>query len=202
MPEETSTSPAAGPPAGPDPPGHPEGYPPGYPFELVEQAWLVDGVQVLFRPILPEDRVRYERLFTRLSPETLYRRFMTAVPRIDHRLLDHLVHVDYTRRLAIVALIGDEITGEARYDTLRDGVAEVALVVEDAWQGRGIGSRLLWRISAAARARGIAVFEAEVLGENRPMMGLLHVLAEDLQTRMEDGVYLIEIELGKLRRPG
>ena len=196
MPEETS-HPA---PAAPD--GPPVGAPPpGYPAELVEQAWLVDGVQVLFRPVVPDDRVRYERMFTRLSPETLYRRFMTPVTRIDRRLLDHLVHMDYRERLAIAALIGDEIVGVARYDVLRPAVAEVALVVEDAWQGRGIGSRLLWRISAAARARGVEVFEAEVLGENRPMMGLLHVLAEDLETRMQDGVYVIRIELGKLRRP-
>lgn len=183
----------------PDP--MPEPLPPDYPAELVETAWLVDGVQVQFRPILPEDRVRYERLFTRLSPQTLYRRFMTPITRIDRRLLEHLVTVDYRERLAIVALIGEEISGVARYDVVRPGVAEVALVVEDAWQGRGIGSRLLWRISAAARARGIAVFEAEVLGENRPMMGLLQVLAEDMESHIVDGVYVTRIELGKLRRP-
>lgn len=179
----------------------PDETPPGYPTDLIETAWLVDGVQVLFRPIVPGDRVRYERLFTRLSPETLYRRFMTAVPRIDTRLLERLVNVDYTDRLAIVALVEDEIVGVARYDVLRPGIAEVALVVEDAWQGRGIGSRLLWRISAAARKRGVEAFEAEVLGENRPMMGLLHVLAEDLETRMADGMYEIHIDLGKLRPP-
>ena len=180
----------------------PEELPPGYPDELIETAWLVDGVRVLFRPIVPADRVRYERLFTRLSPETLYRRFMTSVPRINERLLEHLVTVDYVERLALVALVGEEIVGVARYDVLRPGIAEVALVVEDAWQGRGIGSRLLWRISAAARRRGIEAFEAEVLGENRPMMGLLNVLAEDLETRMVGGVYEIHIDLGRLRSPG
>lgn len=180
----------------------PDELPPGYPGELIETAWLVDGVRVLFRPIVPEDRIRYERLFTRLSPETLYRRFMTSVPRINTALLEHLVNVDYVDRLAIVALVGKEIVGVARYDVLRPGIAEVALVVEDAWQGRGIGSRLLWRISAAARRRGVEAFEAEVLGENRPMMGLLSVLAEDLETRMAGGVYEIHIDLGKLKSPG
>lgn len=175
--------------------------PQGYPRELVEIAWLDDGVEVLFRPILPEDSVRYERLFTRLSPETLYRRFLTPIVRIDQRLLRHLVTVDYRTRLAIVAVIDDEIVGVARYDETGPGVAEVALVVEDAWQGRGIGSRLLWRISAAARRYGLEAFEAEVLGENRPMMGLLHVLSENLETRIEDGLYIIRIELGSLRRP-
>ncbi|HWH33605.1 MAG TPA: hypothetical protein VNU01_13125, partial [Egibacteraceae bacterium] len=84
MPEETSHPRAA----------ESEGaLPPGYPAELVEQAWLVDGVQVLFRPVLPDDRGRYERMFTRLSPETLYRRFMTPVTRVDQRLLSHLVQM-------------------------------------------------------------------------------------------------------------
>jgi GNAT superfamily N-acetyltransferase len=175
--------------------------PDGYPGELVEIAWLDDGVEVLFRPILPEDAVRYERLFTRLSPETLYRRFLTPIVRIDRRLLRHLVTVDYRKRLAIVAVIDDEIVGVARYDETGPGIAEVALVVEDAWQGRGIGSRLLWRISAAARRNGLEAFEAEVLGENRPMMGLLHVLSENLETRMEGGLYIIRIDLGSLRRP-
>lgn len=175
--------------------------PEGYPRELVETAWLDDGVEIRFRPILPEDSVRYERLFTRLSPETLYRRFLTPIVRIDHRLLHHLVTVDYRQRLAIVAVIDDEIVGVARYDETGPDVAEVALVVEDAWQGRGIGSRLLWRISAAARRHGYTAFEAEVLGENRPMMGLLHVLSDDLETRMEDGLYIIRIDLGTLRRP-
>lgn len=175
--------------------------PQGYPRELVEIAWLDDGVEVLFRPILPEDSVRYERLFTRLSPETLYRRFLTPIVRIDQRLLRRLVSVDYRMRLAIVAVIDDEIVGVARYDETGPGVAEVALVVEDAWQGRGIGSRLLWRISAAARRYGLEAFEAEVLGENRPMMGLLHVLSENLESRIEDGLYIIRIDLGSLRRP-
>lgn len=179
----------------------PEVLPDGYPVELVETAWLVDGVEVLIRPILPEDAARYERLFHRLSPETLYRRFMTSVPKIDQRLLQHLVMVDYIDRLALVGIIGDEVVGVARYDLLRPGVAEVALVVEDQWQGRGIGSRLLWRISAAARKRGILTFEAEVLGENRQMMGLLNVLAADLQTKMADGHYEIRIDLDSMRRP-
>ncbi len=84
-----------------------EPQPPGYPVEFVERAYLRDGTEVLFRPILPTDDVRLQRLFHRLSPEALYRRFFTPVVKLDRKTLHHLVNVDYVNRMAIVAQIGD-----------------------------------------------------------------------------------------------
>lgn len=171
-----------------------------YPGDLVELAFLDDGTAIEFRPILPADRERLERMFYRLSPKTLYRRFFTAVSRPIPAHLDRLVNVDYHDRLAIVAVVDDEIVAVARYDRLEaPGEAEVAVVVEDAWQHRGIATRLLWRLSAAARERGIEVFIAGVLGENRPMMGLLQVLSDELETRMEGGEYVVRIGLAGVR---
>jgi RimJ/RimL family protein N-acetyltransferase len=174
--------------------------PANYPTDLVELAYLEGGVAVEFRPILPEDRDRLERMFHRLSPKTLYRRFFTAVPRPIPAILDRLVNVDYRDRLALVAVVDDEIVAVARYDRLDEPAeAEVAVVVEDAWQHRGLATRLLWRLSAAARERGIGVFIAGVLGENRPMMGLLQVLSDELETTMEDGQYVVRIGLAGVR---
>jgi RimJ/RimL family protein N-acetyltransferase len=174
--------------------------PPHYPGELVETAFLDDGTEVVFRPILPDDAVRLERMFYRLSPLTVYRRFFTTVQRPTKAVLHHLVHLDYVDRLALVAAIGDEIVGVARYDRLEEaGEAEMAVIVEDAWQGRGLATRLLWRLTAAARQRGIAVFVASVLGENRPMMGLLRVLSEDLDVEFAGGEYLVRIGLAGVR---
>jgi GNAT superfamily N-acetyltransferase len=175
-------------------------FPDAYPHDLVETAYLVDGTTVLFRPILPEDRARLERLFPRLSEKTLYRRFFTSVPRPIPKHLDRLVTVDYRDRLALVAVIADEIVAVARYDRLEEpDIAEVAVLVEDAWQHRGLGTRLLWRLSAAARDRGVATFLAGVMGENRPMMGLLQVLSDDLETTMEGGHYSVRIGLAGVR---
>jgi RimJ/RimL family protein N-acetyltransferase len=174
--------------------------PEDYPSDLVELAYLDDGVAVEFRPIVPEDRDRLDRLFYRLSPKTVYRRFFTSLSRLIPAHLDRLVNVDYTDRLALVAVIDDEVVAVARYDRLPDPTeAEVAVLVEDAWQHRGLATRLLWRLSAAARERGVELFVAGVLGENRPMMGLLQVLSDDLETTMQDGEYSVRIGLAAVR---
>jgi hypothetical protein len=176
--------------------------PEAYPRELVELAYLDDGTALELRPILPDDRARLERTFHRLSPLSLYRRFFTPVPRPNPALLDRLVHVDYTHRLALVALVGDEVIAVARYDRLpvRDE-AEVAVIVEDAWQGRGEAPQHAGGDAAAARARGIGWFIAGVQGENRPMMGLLKVLSDELESTLVDGEHQVRIGLSGVR-PG
>ena len=179
--------------------------PPDYPVELTEHAFLDDGTPVLLRAIRPDDEQRLERLFYRLSPKTLYLRFFTPLTRINHTLLKRLVTVDYVDRLAIVAVIDDEIVGVSRYERLAPlaprgmnvdpGEAEAAVVVEDAWQGHGIGTRLLWRLSAAALTRDVHTFTATVLASNRVMLGLLHVLGEPIQTALEGGEYVVKLRL-------
>jgi GNAT superfamily N-acetyltransferase len=174
--------------------------PDGYPQELVELAYLVDGTTVEFRAILPEDGERLEAMFYRLSPKTVYRRFFSPVQRPTKVMVDRLVNVDYVDRLALVAVIDDQIVAVARYDRLEEpGEAEFAVIVEDAWQKRGLATRLLWRLSAAARERGISVFVGGVLGENRPMMGLLEVLSDDLDVRLEGGEYAVRMGLAGVK---
>lgn len=176
--------------------------PAGYPTELTEVAALEDGTQVALRAILPADAERLLRLFPRLSPQSIYRRFFTPVPRPNRALIDHLVAVDYTDRLALVALVDDEVVGVARYDRSRSepDEADAAVIVEDAWQGRGLGTRLLSRLSAAAEQRGVRVLTAEVMAENRPMMGLLRTIAEDVEVRYQGGSNVIRMTLPQARR--
>jgi GNAT superfamily N-acetyltransferase len=185
--------------------------PPGYPVELTEHAFLEDGTPVLFRAIRPDDAERLERLFYRLSPQTLYLRFFTPLTRINRSVVTHLVTVDYVDRLAIVAVIDGQIVGVARYERLAavapaalqvdPGEAEAAVVVEDAWQGHGIGTRLLWRLSAAAPARGVHTFTATVLATNRVMLGLLHVLGETVHTQLEGGEYTVKLRIAGADAP-
>lgn len=188
----------------------PPDAPPGYPAELAEQAFLDDGTSIVFRPIRPDDAQRLERLFYRLSPQSLYLRFFTPMTRPSPRMIRHLVNVDYVDRLALVAVVGGEVVGVARYDRLAavapptlavdPGEAEAAVVVEDAWQGRGIATRLLWRLSAAAVARGVHTFSATVLAQNRAMMGLLPVLGEQVETELSGGEYIVRLRLADPRR--
>ena len=183
-----------------------------YPDELTETALLDDGTAVCVRGIRPDDAQGLERLFYRLSPQSLYLRFFSPVPRPNAAVIRHLVTVDYRDRLALVAVIEGEIVGVARYDRLAavaprgvnvdPGDAEAAVIVEDAWQGRGIATRLLWRLSAAAAARGIATFTASVLGENRQMIGLLRVLGKQVDIELHGGEYEVRLHLASVTPPG
>ena len=184
--------------------------PAGYPDELTELALLDDGTEVQFRAIRPDDAPRLDRLFYRLSPRSLYLRFFSPMPRPNQAMIRRLVNVDYRDRLALVAVVDDEIVGVARFDRLAavapralsvdPGEAEAAVIVEDEWQGRGIATRLLWRLTAAALARGIHSFTATVLAENRPMMGLLSVLGEKVETELAGGEYIVNLRLAGFGR--
>lgn len=161
-----------------------------------ELLTLRDGATVVVRPIIPADAARLRRMFERLSPETVYRRFFSPVTRPPARALIHLATVDHDRREALVALSGNEIVGVARYDR-RPGsdAAEIAVTIEDAWQHRGLGSRLARRLAARAAGRGIAELSAAMLGDNRPALGLLRRLAPGSEVRFEHGEYAASVRI-------
>ena len=139
---------------------------------------LRDGARILIRPIEPADRDQLAAEFERLSPESRYRRFFGPVKELSARDLDHLTQVDHHDHEALVAL--EEGTGRgvgvARYVRTRADEAEPAVVVADDWQGRGVGRRLLERLSQRAREEGIARFRASVLAQNRDAIALMHQL--------------------------
>jgi len=150
-----------------------------YPTHWVADVSLADGGTVHLRPIRPDDAAALQAFHKRLSPQTLYYRFFGPYPTIPPRDLERFTVVDYDRRVAIVATIGADLIAVARYETLRAGVAEVAFVVEDAHQRRGLGPVLLEHLAGAARERGIDRFEAEVLASNRPMLHVFRAAGYD-----------------------
>ena len=161
-----------------------------------EVVSLRDGTPVVVRPIRPDDAARLERMFYRLSPTTLYRRFFTLVDHPEPEQIQHLVNVDHDRRLAFVALVDDEIVGVARCDRVADGSeAETALVTADAWQRRGVATVLLRRLAAAAAARGVAALVGTVLGENRPVFRLVRRLSADTRIEAVDVEYRFRVPL-------
>jgi RimJ/RimL family protein N-acetyltransferase len=151
---------------------------------------LADRTVLTVRPIDPGDVGRLERMFFRLSPTTIYRRFFSPIHDPSPRLLMWLSNVDHDRREALVALAGDEIVAVARYDG-RAGAsdAEIAVTVEDAWQHRGVGTRLARRLAACALDHGFERFIATMLPDNRPAIGLLHRLSNNASVRFVDGNY-------------
>ena len=155
------------------------------------------ATQVRTRPVQPDDYDRFVRLYHRMSPDTLYRRFHTSVPRIRPELLHRLVTVDHEHREAVVAVVGDEVIGVARYDRSREdpATAEFAVVVEDAWQGRGVGRRLLTEIAELAARRGVHHAAACVQTDNNRMVTLIHELLPEARLRVAAATYDVDGEL-------
>jgi GNAT superfamily N-acetyltransferase len=150
-------------------------------------------IAVMTRPVRPSDQALFYRLWPRLSPETVYRRFHAPVHRLSAETVRRLVTVDHDLREAVVAVVGGEVVGVARYDRPLDdpSTAEVAVVVEDAWQGAGVGRQLLASLADVAARRGVRTFTATVQPDNRPVLGLLHRLLPDSTVTPDDGVLTV-----------
>ncbi|MDQ7906487.1 GNAT family N-acetyltransferase [Phytohabitans sp. ZYX-F-186] len=151
---------------------------------------LSDGTTVHLRRIRPEDAAGIVAMHSRFSERTRYLRYFSPYPRIPERDLKRFVNVDHDAREAFVIETGDRILAVGRYERLGPEApdAEVAFVVEDAYQGRGIGSVLLEHLAAAARDAGISRFVAEVLPENSPMLRVFADAGYLIQRQYADGV--------------
>ena len=131
-----------------------------------------------------------------MSERTRYLRYFGAYPQIPPRDLERFTTVDHHDRVAFVALLGDDIVAVGRYERIDGGrPAEVAFVVEDAHQGRGLGSILLEHLAAAAQERGIERFVAEVLAENAAMVGVFRAAGYQVTREIEEGVFHLEFDI-------
>lgn len=166
-----------------------------YPDHWEADVVLADGGTAHLRPIRPGDADTLREFYARLSAETIYYRFFSPRPRLSDREIEHFTRVDYVNRVALIATIGDAMVAVVRYDRTAEGEAEVAFLVEDAHQGRGVGSVLLEHIAAAARERGIRRFIADVLPENRRMSKVFRDAGYQAEQRFEDGVLRLTLDL-------
>ncbi|HET7874376.1 MAG TPA: GNAT family N-acetyltransferase [Methylomirabilota bacterium] len=167
--------------------------PAAYPRELEREIVLKDGARLRLRPIRPDDEPRLSDLYDRLSLHTAYQRFFTVMKRLPPDWARLLANVDYQQRLALVLEQGPperpELIAVARYEpTDAPDTAEVAFVVQDGWQGRGLGRLLLHALLDAAHARGLERFRAYVLGDNTRMLELLARFTEIRERKTESGV--------------
>ena len=131
------------------------------------------------RPIDWRDRDAFSAWFGGLSDESRRRRFLGPKPRLSARELTYLTEVDHVSHTALVAVDGaGQLIGEARYATSQPGdrIADFAVTVADAWQGRGVGTRLAARVIEAARANGMTRLTAMTLWDNTAAIALLHRL--------------------------
>jgi RimJ/RimL family protein N-acetyltransferase len=170
-----------------------------YPGELERDIILKDGTRLRLRPIRPEDAPRLIDFYDRLSQHTAYQRFFTIMKRLPPDWARLLATVDYQRRLAIVAEAGPatapQLVAVARYEpTDEPETAEVAFVVEDGFQGRGLGVVLLHHLLDAGHARGIRRFRAYVLGDNTRMLDLIARFTDIRERSLDAGVASILFE--------
>lgn len=154
-----------------------------------------DGRTVRIRPITPDDTDRLAAFHRSLSDETVYFRFFAPYPELTERDLHRFTHVDHVDRVALVATVGGQLVGVGRYDRVDGTDAEVAFVVRDDHQGRGLGSVLLEHLAAAARERGVRRFVAEVLPTNRRMLSTFEEAGYHPSHHLEDGVVSLSFDI-------
>jgi acetyltransferase len=167
--------------------------PAGYPSELERDLALPDGTRVRLRPIRPEDAPRLVAAYDRLSAHSAYQRFFSTRRRLPPDWARFLATVDYQQRLALIAERpgnGElELLGVARYEPSGDDTPEVAVVILDAWQNRGLGTALFVALLEAALARGHRRFRAWVLADNARMLDLIRRHGDVEQSRRDGSVF-------------
>lgn len=159
---------------------------------------LRDGSEVTIRPIRPEDRDAIAKAFERLSEQSRYQRFMTAIDELSPSQLDYLTDVDHHDHEALVAFdpgSGDGV-GVARFvRTGESTAAEAAVTVIDDWQGRGLGVGLCNLLAERAREEGITKFTALLLAGNDQMHDVLASLGPSKVLSRQAGTVEVEVEI-------
>ncbi|MEO6712961.1 MAG: GNAT family N-acetyltransferase [Mycobacteriales bacterium] len=157
---------------------------------------LPDGTAVSLAPIQATDAARLLRFHQTLSGNTTYLRFFAYHPELSPAELHRFTNVDHHDREAIVACVGGEIVGVARFDRVDIRTdAEVALVVADAWRGRAIGKLLFEELVRRGRAEGVERFIAETLAHNSRMLALFDHCGLPHSNRADGDTVMVTIDL-------
>ncbi|CAL9599277.1 bifunctional acetate--CoA ligase family protein/GNAT family N-acetyltransferase [Streptomyces sp. enrichment culture] len=175
-----------------------------YPAHWEADVVLRDGGTARIRPITVDDAERLVSFYEQVSDESKYYRFFAPYPRLSAKDVHRFTHHDFVDRVGLAATVGGEFIATVRYDRIGpDGTpasvpadeAEVAFLVQDAHQGRGVASALLEHIAAVARERGIRRFAAEVLPANTKMIKVFTDAGYTQKRSFEDGVVRLEFDL-------
>ncbi|HEX4977796.1 MAG TPA: GNAT family N-acetyltransferase, partial [Nocardioides sp.] len=171
-----------------------------YPRHWEADVLLRDGQAAHLRPIGGDDRDLLVEFYEHVSAESKYMRFFAPMPRLSDRDIERFTHVDHHDRVAFVLTVAQKMIAVGRFDKITpDGgspvEAEVAFLVQDAHQGRGIAQLLLEHLAQAGRERGIDMFVAEVLPENSRMIQIFREAGYQVAGGFEDGVMRLEFPI-------
>jgi RimJ/RimL family protein N-acetyltransferase len=163
---------------------------------------LRDGTPVAIRPIRTDDGPRLQALFGRLSPESIYLRFLGQPKELPDDQAQRLANLDYRTQMAFVGTLvedgREEIVGVARYaqvPRMGSDAAEAGVVVEDRYQRLGLGTMLLQRLADYARSQGIRAFVASIHHSNTRILRFIRRSGLPVDRRIESGLWEIRVSL-------
>jgi acyl-CoA synthetase (NDP forming)/RimJ/RimL family protein N-acetyltransferase len=160
-----------------------------YPAHWEADVLLLDGRAAHLRPIVPKDADALVEFYDqRVSAESKYMRFFAPYPKLSDRDVHRFTHVDQVDRVAFVVTLAGQIIATGRFDRIDAEQAEVAFLVADAHQGRGVAQLLLEHLAQAGRERGVSRFVAEVLPENVRMIQIFREAGYHVEGGFEEGV--------------
>ena len=180
-----------------------------YPEELETYRTTRKGLEIFLRPVKITDETILKDFFYDLSEDSMYMRFFSTRRDMPHKRLQEFVVVDWSRKMEILAVIKENerdretIIGVGQYELIPDNyLAEVAIVVKDEYQGRGVGGELLSYLTYIARRDGLLGFTAETLVENKAIVGLFEKMGFHTEKRREEGVYEMKMLFRKFSEHG
>jgi acyl-CoA hydrolase/RimJ/RimL family protein N-acetyltransferase len=173
-----------------------------YPEELEHYGTLRDGTEIFFRPIKPVDESALSEMLYSLSEHSVRTRYMTRTMAFPHEKVQQLTNIEYKDDLAIVGVVpgvgGENIVAIAQYYLdPKTHAAEVAFLVQDEWQQKGMGTFLLEYITTVAKQRGVKRFYAKVLPDNRPMLAIFQNSGYRVNVEFDGDVYNVSYDLTK-----
>ena len=173
-----------------------------YPKELEHYSTLRDGTEIFFRPVKPTDEPALSEMMYSLSEESVKTRYMTRTVAFPHSHIQQLTNIDYKKDVAIVGVVpgisGEEVVAIAQYFLdPHTQAAEVAFLVQDEWQQKGMGTFLLEYVTQIAKNRGVKRFFAKVLSSNKSMLAVFHNSGYKVNTEFDGDAYSITYDLVK-----
>ena len=168
---------------------------PAAPRHWEADVLLRDGRTAHIRPITADDADLLVEFYSRVSDRSKYYRFFSPMPELSQRDVERFTHVDHSDRVALVLLLQGRMIAVGRYDVTKPGEAEVAFLVEDQHQGRGIGQLLLEHLAQAGRERGVERFTAEVLPDNQRMIQTFRDAGYRVASGYDEGVLTLEFPI-------
>ena len=180
-----------------------EFFPGGYPDALETHRITKAGLEILLRPVKISDEPLMKEFFYSLSDESMYLRFASARKDMPHRRLQEFVALDYSKVMVILAVIGREeketVIGVGQFSVDENThTAELAFVVKDEYQNKGVGAELNSYLTYLAKKRGLLGFTAEVLADNAPTLHMLEKMGFEIE-KSEAGVHELKLVFDKRR---